>query len=74
MRGSRYLLAAVRNGKTGWVLVQYAPLDTLNQVVFQGIQNLIVVFAVVLVLAVLFSIFMSRQIIKPLQRMIAACA
>ena len=71
IEGSRYLLTAVRNGKTGWVLVQYAPLDTLNQVVFQGIQNLIVVFAVVLVLAVLFSIFMSRQIIKPLQRMIA---
>lgn len=43
----------------------------MNQVVFQGIQNLIVVFAVVLVLAVLFSIFMSQQIIKPLQRMIA---
>lgn len=69
--GRQYLLTATRNGKTGWILVQYASMDALNQVVFQGIKNLIAVFIVVLSLAMLFSVLVSRQITKPLKRVIA---
>ena len=56
--GRQYLLTATRNGKTGWILVQYASMDALNQ----GIKNLIAVFIVVLSLAMLFSVLVSRQI------------
>lgn len=71
LQGREYRIAGVRNSTTGWVVLQYASMETLHQMVFQGIQNMVLVFAAVLVLAVVFSVFMSRQLIKPLRQMIA---
>ena len=71
LQGREYRIAGVRNSTTGWVVLQYASMETLHQMVFQGIQNMVLIFAAVLVLAVVFSVFMSRQLIKPLRQMIA---
>lgn len=68
--GEKYLVTAAHNAKTGWILVQYAPMTALDQLSFQAIRSMLALFAGTVLVAVVLSIFLSRQIIKPLQSMI----
>ena len=44
----------------------------MNTIGFEGIKNMLLVFLAVLLVAVFFSIFLSRQTIQPLENMISA--
>ena len=72
IEGKEYLVTAIQNEKTGWTLLQYVPMDVMNTIGFEGIKNMLLVFLAVLLVAVFFSIFLSRQTIQPLENMISA--
>lgn len=72
IEGKEYLVTAIQNEKTGWTLLQYVPMDVMNTIGFEEIKNMLLVFLAVLLVAVFFSIFLSRQTIQPLENMISA--
>ncbi len=71
LSGKPYLITAVKNQKSGWILLQYIPMEEMNRIGFKGISNMLIVFAVVVVAAIPLSLFLSKQTIKPLARLLS---
>ncbi len=69
--GKKYLICVSENQKTGWMLLQYVPMSVLNEAGFNGIKNLLAIAFIVLILASVISVFLSRQLIRPLNRILA---
>lgn len=71
LSGKPYLITAVKNQKAGWILLQYIPIDEMNRIGFGGIKNMLLIFAVVVTAAIPLSLFLSKQTIKPLAKLLS---